>query len=129
MNVLLIAAHGSRVDDSNREVAALARSVSDRLGTRFDAVLHGFLELAEPSISAALDAAAERGATRVAVLPYFLAAGRHVKDDIPDIVSRKRRQWPDMRIEVLDYVGISPKMSMLLAELATTPRPRTGSGS
>ena len=46
-----------------------------------------FLELAEPSIPAGLAALAAQGATEIVAFPYFLAAGTHMAQDIPDAIA------------------------------------------
>lgn len=82
MKSLLIIAHGSRRAASNDDVRQLAERISKLPSTDFDEVSAAFLELAEPSIPDDLEACIQRGATEVVVFPYFLAAGRHVVEEI-----------------------------------------------
>ena len=105
MHALLIAAHGSRRAASNHEVEQLAEVVAAQAGDRYGYYGAAFLELAEPSIEAGLRQCAEVGATRVTLVPYFLAAGRHVAEDIPDIVVRMRKELPGVAIDLAPHLG------------------------
>lgn len=104
MRGLLLLAHGSRRTASNREVEALARRLGGRLGG-YDRVEAAFLELAEPSIETAIDGCAAAGVRELVLLPYFLAAGRHVVEDIPEIVAAKAEQYPQLQLRLLPYLG------------------------
>jgi len=118
MKTLLIAAHGSRREASNQEVLTLAERVRGMPDLDFDAVEAGFLELAEPSIPAALERCIERGADEVDVFPYFLAAGRHVITDIPAAVEPLRQRYPWVDIRILEHLGAAEGLARLIGESA-----------
>lgn len=111
---LLVVAHGSRRQASNDEVRALTERVRAEANERFAAIECAFLELAEPSIPDGLERLIADGASHVTVLPYFLAAGRHVIEDIPEEVAATQAKHPDVHIEVAPYLGTSETMPKLL---------------
>lgn len=115
---LLVVAHGSRRVQSNDEVRALTERVRDAAGDRFAAVECAFLELAEPSIPDGLSRLIDDDAMHITVLPYFLAAGRHVAEDIPAEVEPVRRRHPDVTIEIAPYLGTSATMAALVLDTA-----------
>jgi len=115
---VLLVAHGSRVAASNEEIARLAGRLADELAPG-QAVAHAFLELAEPSIPAAIDALVASGARRIVLIPYFLSAGRHVVDDIPALVDAARRRHPGVTIERTQHFGAEETVPRLLAAMAT----------
>ena len=115
---LVLIAHGSRRAASNAEVRALAAQLAARAGERFCSVTAGFLELAEPSIPEAIAAAIAAGADEVRVLPWFLSAGRHVTEDIPEQVAMARARHPDIPIHLLGHAGALPGMLELLLTAA-----------
>jgi sirohydrochlorin ferrochelatase len=117
---LLIVAHGSRRAASNDEVRALGDTVAARDDGLYQQVSCAFLELAEPSIPAGLEALIEAGARDITVVPYFLSAGRHVAEDIPAEVAKVT--VPDgVTIRIAPYVGRSESMAdLLLAQGCTT---------
>ena len=118
MKALLLIAHGSRLPASNEEVRELARMLGDRLAAEFDIVDCAFLELAAPTIDQAIDGCVTRGCTRLTLLPYFLAAGRHLRDDIPAIVAAKQQQYPGIRITTSPYLGQADGLLDILVALS-----------
>lgn len=110
----LLIAHGSRLEEANEELRRLVERLSDRIEHK---IIACFLELVEPSLATAIDQAVAGGASRVKVLPYFLAQGRHVGQDIPKILQDKRRQYPQIKIEMLQYLGADPMLLELLEKI------------
>lgn len=119
MKALLLVAHGSRRAESNEEIARLAARVAARAGEEFGLVQHAFLELAAPLIPDGIELCISQGATSVHVVPYFLARGTHVAEDIPEQVEIKQTQYPDMDIRITDYLGTSDELVDVLLKLAS----------
>ncbi len=119
MKSLLLVAHGSRRVESNEEIAGIAASLKERLKSKYGAIEHAFLELAEPSIPSAIDQLASRGSSEIVILPYFLSAGRHVHVDVPEIVQAKQIEHPNIKILISAYLGESEKMIDMLVELSS----------
>lgn len=105
MKALLIVAHGSRREASNEEVRELTARIAAKAGTDYDLVDCAFLELAPPLIPEGIQRCIDRGADEVVVLPYFLSAGRHVAEDIPNDVKVKQDEHPAINIRIAPYVG------------------------
>ena len=120
MKALLVVAHGSRRKESNEEIAALAAKVAERAaGGEFGIVEYAFLELAEPSIPDGIETCLQQGASSVSVLPYFLARGTHVVEDIPEQVAIKQKEHPDSDIHITPYLGTVEDLPDVLLKLAT----------
>lgn len=117
MKSLILIAHGSRRRQSNDEVRDLTEALRRQAGAAIDRVDCAFLELAEPGISEAIDAAVAAGSATIYVLPYFLNSGRHVAEDIPGIVGEKRRQYPDIELIQTPILGAAPGIVDLLLDL------------
>jgi sirohydrochlorin ferrochelatase len=118
MHALIIAAHGSRRQASNSEVHAVAERLGQQAAADYPICRAGFLELAEPSIADAIRQAATEGATRVTVVPYLLAAGRHVIEDIPEAVAEAQASLPGLEIRLSGHIGQSPKLLEVLLDCA-----------
>jgi sirohydrochlorin ferrochelatase len=118
MKSLLLVAHGSRRAASNDEVRALTERLARQAGGRYGHVACAFLELAEPSIPDGIQGCIDAGADEVVVLPYFLSAGRHVAEDIPGEVKIKQEQYPQLRIHIAPYLGLSDAIPDLLLQAA-----------
>ena len=116
---LVIIAHGSRRAAANAEIKQLAERVAAQAGDRYARVTHGFLEMAEPSIPIAIQSCIAAGAQTVLVVPYFLSAGRHVTNDIPQQVQLKQAQYPEVDIQIMPYIGAAAEIpKLLLSQIA-----------
>lgn len=115
---LLLVAHGSRRASSNEEIRQLTDRLADSADGAFGRVSCAFLELAEPSIPDGIELAIQAGATEVVVLPYFLSAGRHVAEDIPELVAPKQSEHPTVEIRISTYVGAAEGIIELLLSTA-----------
>lgn len=118
MKSLLLVAHGSRRAESNAEIAHLAGRLAKLAAGEFDVVEHAFLELADPLIPEGIERCLARGATSVRVVPYFLARGTHVAEDIPEQVAIKQAEHPDRDIHITDYLGTADELAEVLLALA-----------
>ena len=125
MQALVLVAHGSRRQASNREVINLAHGLRQQASKNYQIVEAGFLELANPSIPEAIESCIESGATAVNVVPYFLAAGRHVVEDIPGIVESVAVQHADVSIRIAEHIGMSGLMIQLILDAADTMNKQT----
>lgn len=115
MKALLLLAHGSRRASSNDEIRALAMRLR-RTDASFDLVEHAFLEMAAPGIAAGIGSLIAAGAADIVVLPYLLAAGRHVAADIPAEVESLARRHPHVRITLAPHLGAAAGMPALIHE-------------
>lgn len=118
MKHLLVVAHGSRRAASNDEVRQLVNQMR-KYNQEYDSIDCAFLELAEPSIPDGIQACIDSGAEEVIVLPYFLAAGTHVVNDIPELIQEKQQQHPDIVIKQAQHVGALPGMIELMLQAAS----------
>lgn len=109
--LVVVAAHGSRAEAANRAHRELIAAVGRRSAVP---VTPAFLELAEPSIPAAIDTAVEEGADRVLVLPYFLHPGRHLAHDLTAIVEAADERHRPASVELLELFGADPSLVELV---------------
>jgi len=115
---LIIIAHGSRKESSNAEVAQLTQKVKAMLGTEYMIVKTAFLEFTEPSLEQSIIACVQEGAKELVILPYFLASGNHVTRDIPEVVEKMQKEYPDVRLELKKHIGSASGMVTLLGDMA-----------
>lgn len=109
---VVVIAHGSRAEAANEAHRTVVAALDARTPST---VRPAFLELAEPDLGGAIDAAVAAGATEVAVLPLFLYPGRHLRTDVPALVAAARDRHPAVAITVLDAFGERPEVLDLLA--------------
>ncbi len=113
---LLIVAHGSRRQASNDEVRALGERIGELRDPGIHRVEVAFLELAEPSIPDGLARCVAQGAEEIIVFPYFLAAGTHVANDIPEALTAFAERYPDTRVRLVSHLGASPSLARTVLE-------------
>jgi sirohydrochlorin ferrochelatase len=118
MPSLLIIAHGSRRAASNDEVRLLAEQVRAQPGQAYDHIETAFLELAEPSIPDGLAALAAQGATEIVAFPYFLAAGTHVAQDIPEAIAEFSLAHPAVKVRLAPHLGASAALPAAILSVA-----------
>ena len=118
MRALLLIAHGSNRTFSNDEIRALADRLRHKVQDHFDYIDCVFLELAEPSIPDGIQQCAAKGIDEIILLPYFLSAGKHIAEDIPGIVEDQRKHYPQIDMQICDYLGKRPEMEDLLTHIA-----------
>ena len=109
--IVIIVGHGSRDAPANQEFEQLVAQYQAR---RPDLELrYGYVELAQPALADAL-ANLPPDAKEVTLLPLFLFAAGHVKNDVPLALAAARRQHPQVQFRAARALGVHP----LLVELA-----------
>src|SRR5690606_37108786 len=116
MRAILIVDHGSRREEANAQLGAIAALVKELAPEAIVELAH--MELAAPSIREGLAECVRRGATEVVVVPYFLSAGRHVTQDIPRLVAEAARDHPTVRVRVTGALGPDRLLAALVLERA-----------
>ncbi len=112
----LLFAHGSRDPAWALPFEAMRARVA---AARPDAPCElAFLELMQPDFAAACAVLAAQGARTVRVLPVFLAAGKHLRVDLPELVLQAQAAHPAMQFEVLPPAGESAALQNAIVELA-----------
>ena len=110
----LLIAHGSRRAEANADLVKLADAV--RATSQFGIVEIAYLELAQPDIPAGADACVSRGAQRVLMMPYFLSAGVHVRNDLQKFQQNFREKYPGVEFDVCEPLGLHPKLVEVVIE-------------
>ena len=108
----ILLAHGSSDPDWG---ATFERMTHALTSSRKDVKL-AFMELSTPSMEEVITHAIEQGHTRFAVLPLFLAKGKHLKLDIPKKIAALESQHP-ITIRLLQPIGESPKLAATMIDI------------
>ncbi|VAX29819.1 Sirohydrochlorin cobaltochelatase CbiX(long) [hydrothermal vent metagenome] len=104
---VLLVGHGSKDPEGNAEFEAFAKAAGMR---------YCMLDYVEPSLPRALSLLAAEGITDLAVIPYFLFAGGHVKNDIPKTIHIARKRYPKMAIYLGEHLGLEKVLLEVCAE-------------
>ena len=115
-SALVLFAHGSRDPkwaEPFEAIQALIRAQAPDMPVEL-----AFLELMQPGIQECLGVLAKQGVKRVSVVPIFLAAGRHLREDLPALIAPVQQQFPDMEIFVSTPIGDIPEFQAAIAKRA-----------
>lgn len=115
---LIIVAHGSRKETSNKEVMALGKQVESLLGEHYTYVMTAFLEFTSPSLEESILSCIKRDAKEIVILPYFLASGNHVSRDIPEVVAKIQASYPNTKMVLKEHIGSASGVAALLVDMA-----------
>lgn len=118
MNTLIILAHGSRREESNLEIKELARKVNALKKSNYNLVDYAYLEIASPSLPEAIDNNIIKGALNITIFPYFLNSGNHVMRDIPGMIEKAKKKYPDCLFKTSACIGMIEDMPELILQQA-----------
>ena len=105
---IILFAHGSR----DPQWAAPMRTIFERVASRRPQthIALAFLELMAPNLHEAVTEAVAQGAQSISVVPLFLAAGGHLKNDLPKLVAQSAKLFPEVQITTLPPIGESAEL-------------------
>ncbi|MDQ0154457.1 sirohydrochlorin chelatase [Robertmurraya andreesenii] len=115
MKAVLYVAHGTRSKKGELEARSFLQKIMMKAPLPIQEI--SFLELSEPSMDEGFARCIQQGATDITVIPIFLLAAGHMKRDIPDNVKRWKQKYPQIRIELLNALGVQEEIVDGIVEL------------
>lgn len=113
---IILFGHGSR--------DPLWRLPMETVATRLRAQAPGtpvrcaFLELEQPDLGTAAGELIAAGASEITIVPMFLGAGRHAREDLPQLVRQMQAARPDVRFVLQRPVGEDGRVLDLITRIA-----------
>ena len=116
MKGILLFGHGAR----NPDWAAPFHRIRDLIRAREPEarVEFGFLELMRPTFDEGIDGLVRQGATNIVVVPIFMAAGSHVRKDLPLMAASAMDRHSGLTMELAPPVGEADPVLAAMAEYA-----------
>lgn len=108
----LLLAHGSR-DPQWRKPFEQVLTQARLLGAGPVALC--FLESMTPDFQAGVDELVQQGVNHLQVVPLFLAAGGHVRQDLPRLAEEAMRRHPALTIALGTPIGEEPEIQKAIA--------------
>ena len=115
MKALLLIVHGSRKASSTTEIATLSSTIA-AMPSSFEHVRHSFLELASPKVGSSINELASLGCDEITLMPYFLAEGFHVAEDLPKLLNEAKVNHPAIQFTLMEHFGAALKMPQWILE-------------
>ena len=97
---IVLFAHGSR----EPEWAQPFERIASQLAASFVVEL-AYLERMRPTLEEAVSAVANKGAKRIRIVPLFLGAGGHTRNDLPKLAAAARARHAGVEIVVETTIG------------------------
>lgn len=120
MKGILLFGHGAR----NPDWAQPFHRIRDAILAREPEALvePGFLELMRPTFDEGVDCLVRQGATQIVVVPIFMAAGSHIKKDLPQLAASAMDRHAGLLIELAAPVGEVDAVLATMADYAMGAR-------
>src|SRR5262245_19966128 len=74
-----------------------------------------FLELMGPSLPEAIASLAAAGVSDVTVVPVFISAGNHVREDLPRLAAEATASRPGVRVRIAPALGEAAEVIAAMA--------------
>jgi sirohydrochlorin ferrochelatase len=121
---ILLIDHGSRLMEANAQLEIMAEMLRQKRSDNPDdpdeannpIVGWAHMELCAPDIAAGFDYCVEKGAEAIVVFPYLLAAGRHVKESIPEHLAKAAAKYPHVAYRIVEPFGVHPLLAEIIGE-------------
>ena len=110
-SAVILFAHGAR----EPAWALPFRRLLRRLRVGGKAVELAFLEFMSPSLAEAAARLARGGFARITVVPLFLAQGRHLKRELPEMIEALRARHAGIKFRVTTALGDAPEVQAAIA--------------
>ncbi len=114
MKAILYIGHGTRSIKGAEEAKRFVKQVMQRIDVEIQEM--SFLELTEPLIKEGFRRCVEKGATEITVVPLFLLAASHIKQDIPQVLASLQADYPHVQVTVKDPFGVQGRILDAVAE-------------
>jgi sirohydrochlorin ferrochelatase len=115
-DAIILFSHGSVLCGAGQNLSDLAASLRDRGVAPIVEV--GYLNYSEPPFGQAFRRCVALGATRVLVMPYFLVAGKFVREDLPRAIESVQAEFPSVEVDVADAIRFHPVLADALLACA-----------
>jgi len=97
---IVLFAHGSREPDWVKPFERIAQQLSSS-----HAVELAYLERTTPKLDEAVASLVKKGAKRIRIVPLFLGAGGHIKEDLPKLAEAARARHAGVEIVLETTIG------------------------
>lgn len=122
-HIVILLAHGS---SDPKWCQTFEKLAAPTIAAVPDSVV-AYMELAEPSMASIVANAVKQGCNQFTVMPLFLAVGRHLRKDVPEMISAMESEH-GVKINLAPPVGENPQLGIAIRAVVeeTLKSSRTG---
>lgn len=114
MNGVLILAHGSKRNETEKIVNSLVAKVKAKIGEEL--VYPAYLQFSGQNLGMGIEYLINCGADCIKVVPMFLFDGVHVTEDIPKEINEIRSKYPAVDIQLSKHLGDDDRIADIIAD-------------
>ena len=114
MKGILIITHGSRSKDTDNTLIAIADGVKKNLPEAM--IETAFMEFSDLNLEVGLEALVNKGDAEIAVVPYFLFKGIHIREDISKAIEDYIKQHKGIRVYMGNTLGEDYRLADILTD-------------
>ena len=111
---LILFAHGARDPEWANPMRRVQAAVRQRVAEM--QVELAFLEFMTPTLADCATALIADGATKIVVMPMFIARGGHLKRDVPELLAALQAAHPGVELVLGDVIGEQEIVVQAMAE-------------
>lgn len=115
---IIVLVHGSRgklgKGDVESALGTIVAGLKPYLAPGVE-IVGAALQFNQPSLEEAVEILCSRHIKRIIIVPYFLFAGRHITEHVPQALSGLQQLYPDTRFVVADAMGLDDSFVGLMA--------------
>jgi sirohydrochlorin cobaltochelatase len=113
---IILFAHGSRDPLWHLPMQAIAARMAAVAPDT--PVVCAYLEHSEPDLAQAMQQLVQTGVDHVTILPLFMGVGKHVREDLPGLMTSLSAQHPAIQLTLLPAIGDDARFVALAADIA-----------
>jgi len=114
MKGLLIVGHGSRRKETEQILESVVEMARKKL-PEIPAEI-AYMEFSKRDIPAGLDSLIAQGVDDIAVVPYFLFDGVHIREDIPQMIGEYKSAHTEIKFKMGNPLGADRRLAAVLAD-------------
>jgi precorrin isomerase len=109
---VVILGHGTRRKAASQGFFALV----DRIGRRMwpVRVVPACFSCGQPTLYKQAAQLAAENVSRIIIFPYFLLSGKHIAEELPEVVQELREHFPDIRFDLLETMEDEPLLEAIV---------------
>ena len=114
MNGILILAHGSKRQETEKILDSLVRKVKAKTGEEL--VYPAYLQFSEQNLETGIERLIAQGASNIRIMPMFLFDGIHVTRDIPGELAEIMSKHPGVSVKMSRHIGDDDRIADIIVD-------------
>lgn len=111
---ILILAHGSRQNNTEKTMETIANYVREELDIKL--IEAAYMQFRDINLEKGLEKLVEQGADEIKLIPYFLFDGVHIKEDIPEEIAQFTQKHPNIKVTMGKTLGADKRLALIVAD-------------